>query len=154
MFIYRVIEALKFDKVQFALAGGFAVALHGAVRGTIDLDIVVVLNLGNLVALEKALTKLGLHSRIPVTAKEIHQFREEYIKKRNLIAWNFYNPKDPTELVDIILTHDAKKMKTVLVRSGGHSLPVLAIEELIKMKNESGRSQDLEDIKALRSIRK
>lgn len=154
MFLYEVIEALNSVKARFALAGGFAVALHGAVRGTVDLDIVIALTPLNLANVEKGLMNIGLRSRIPVGAKEIAQFRKEYIEKRNLIAWNFYHPNDPTRLVDVILTHDVKEMKTISIRSGGYVIPVLSVEELIKMKQKSGRPQDLEDIKALKSIKK
>jgi len=41
MFILRVIEALKGHRVAYAIVGGYAVALHGAVRGTVDIDIIV-----------------------------------------------------------------------------------------------------------------
>lgn len=154
MFLYRLIKTLKSQDAKFALAGGFAVALHGAVRGTVDIDIVIALTLSNLTSVEKAFEKLGLKSRIPVGAKEIFQFREEYIKNRNLIAWSFYHPQNPTEVVDIILTHDVKEMETVLIRSGDVSIPVLSIGELIEMKKLSGRPQDLEDIKALETLKK
>lgn len=154
MFLYKVVESLQKEKIPFALAGGFAVALHGAVRGTVDLDLVVALSFPHLSKVEQALAGLGLKSRLPVSAKEISDFREEYIKNRNLIAWNFYHPNDPTQLVDILLTHDARKMKSITIVSQGHSIPVLSIDELIKMKKVSGRPQDLLDIAALKELKK
>jgi hypothetical protein len=38
MFILKVVKALNAYKVHYAVVGGYAVALHGAVRGTVDLD--------------------------------------------------------------------------------------------------------------------
>ena len=154
MFIYRLIEALEKGKVDYAIAGGYAVALHGAVRGTVDIDIVLRWTKKNLFAAEAALRDVGLQSRLPLKADEVFDFREEYIKNRNLLAWNFVNISNPTESVDIILTEDLRNMEIKNVRSGNMTLRVISIEDLIKMKQKSGRPQDLEDIKALRSLKK
>ena len=40
-FLSRVSKALDAAGVRYALVGGYAVALHGAVRGTVDIDIVL-----------------------------------------------------------------------------------------------------------------
>lgn len=152
MFLLEVVAALRHAKVAFAIAGGYAVALHGAVRGTVDLDIVLRLAKSHYVAAEQALKTLGLTPRLPVSAVEVFDFREEYIKNRNLIAWSFSNPKDPTQIVDIIITHDLAELKTKKIRSGGRSLPVVSVSDLIAMKKVSGRPQDLEDIRALKEL--
>jgi len=149
-----VIEALEKRKVDYAIAGGYAVALHGAVRGTVDIDIVLRFTKKNLLAAEAALRDVGLQSRLPVKGDEVFDFREEYIKNRNLLAWNFINISNPTESVDIILTDDLRNLKTKIIRSGEKTLRVISIDDLIKMKAKSNRGQDLEDIKALRSLKK
>ncbi|MES2770311.1 MAG: hypothetical protein V4596_14305 [Bdellovibrionota bacterium] len=45
------------------------------IRGTVDLDIVISINLDNLKRAEKTLKELNLTSRIPVTAEDIFKFR-------------------------------------------------------------------------------
>jgi hypothetical protein len=152
MFIYRVIVALEKHNVDYGIAGGFAVALHGAVRGTIDLDLVLRINKKQFQAAEAAFKSVHLVPRLPVTAEEVFDFREEYINNRNLFAWSFSNLKVPSEIVDVVITHDLAKMKTVRVKSGTHVLRVLSVSDLIKMKRASGRPQDLEDIKALEKL--
>lgn len=152
MWFTKVIQKLKDNNVKFAVAGGFAVALHGAVRGTVDLDIVVLIDSDNFKNAEKSLKELHLTSRIPVSADDVFKFRKEYIEKRNLIAWSFVNYKNPSQVVDIIITHDLKKMKSKTISIHGLKVPVLSKESLIKMKKEAGRPQDLEDIKALEAI--
>lgn len=152
MWFLNAIQKLKDNDVAFAVAGGFAVALHGAVRGTVDLDIVILIDLENLKRAEKALSQLNLKSRIPVTATEVFKFRKEYIEKRNLIAWSFVNYKNPSQVVDIIITHDLKKMKSQNISIQGIKVPVLSLKALIQMKKEAGRPQDLEDVKALEEI--
>lgn len=152
MLIDRVVTALRQARVRFAIAGGHAVALHGAVRGTLDIDLVLALSRGNFTAAESALNRMGLESRLPLKAEEVFDFREEYIRNRNLIAWSFVNPADPTEIVDIILTEDLDSTQVDRVPLGRLRLPVVAVPDLIRMKEKSGRPQDLEDVKALRRI--
>ena len=97
---------------------------------------------------------LGFSPRLPVTAKEIFHFKEEYIAKRNLIAWSFYNPTNPLEVLDVIITHDLSRMKSVSKKFGLGKINVLSIEDLIKMKMDAGRPQDLEDVKVLKALQK
>lgn len=153
MFFENVIKALNQHRVQYRLVGGYAVALHGAVRGTVDIDFVISLNQGSYRKTEKALNSIGLKSRLPISADEVFNFREEYIKNRNLIAWSFVNPENPLEIVDIIITEDAKKMKSVIKIAGGIRIKIATINDLINMKKKSGRKQDMEDITALEKIR-
>lgn len=152
MLIYEVAAALKGAKVDFAIVGGFAVALHGAVRGTVDLDIVLKLTRAQFIAAEAALKSMGLSPRLPVTGAEVFDFREEYLKNRNLTAWSFFDPKDAARVVDVIITHDLKKLRVKNIRSAGRLLPVLAVADLIAMKKASGRPQDLEDVRALEAL--
>lgn len=154
MFIFKLVNVLEDNNIDYAVAGGYAVALHGAVRGTVDIDLVINLEIDSFIKIEKALKNIGLQSRLPVNAQEVFNFRKEYIKKRNLIAWNFININNPIESVDILLTEDLNKIKSKVIKSGRYKIKVVSVRDLIKMKNKSGRPQDLEDIKALKEITK
>ncbi|MCH7926952.1 MAG: hypothetical protein IID03_03070 [Candidatus Dadabacteria bacterium] len=154
MFIYKVVEILQNYNIEYAIAGGYAVALHGAVRGTVDIDLVIKLDKNILLKIEYAFKEIGLQSRLPLKGEEVFNFREEYIKNRNLIAWNFININNPAESVDILLTEDLKKIRTKTIKSGIKTLKIVSVNDLIKMKNKSGGPQDLEDIKSLRSLKK
>jgi hypothetical protein len=103
-------------------------------------------------SVERCLKELGFLPRLPVTASEIFNFKDEYIARRNLIAWSFYNPSNPLEAIDIILTHDLAHMKSVDKKMGLIKIKVLSIGDLISMKTKSGRTQDLEDIKVLKKL--
>jgi hypothetical protein len=118
----------------------------------VDIDLVIACNEKNYINAEKALFSIGLQPKLPVGAKEVFRFREEYIANRNLKAWSFYDPKDPTRLVDIIIVYKKKRLSTKNVTYQGINIAILSKGELIKMKRESGRPQDLEDIKALRKL--
>ena len=152
MFIARLAKALQKAGVKYAIAGGYAVALHGAVRGSVDVDVVIATTLKSFEKFEAVMKSLGLESRIPVTGKDVFNFRKEYIEKRNLIAWSFCNSNNSTELVDLIITHDLNQMKYSAKLFGKTSVQVISKEDLILMKKQSGRPQDLEDIKALENL--
>jgi len=148
----RICGALEQAGVRYAVVGGHAVALHGAVRGTVDIDIVLSWTQASLVNAERALTGIGLVSRLPIAAADILEFRDEYIQKRNLIAWNFYNPKDLSEQVDIVITYDLKGKRTKRIDLEDTSIRILSKADLIEMKRKSGRPQDKEDVMALERL--
>ncbi len=152
LFINKVCLALEQAGVRYAIVGGYAVALHGAVRGTMDIDVAINWNLNSLRKTETALGEIGLVSRLPVSAGEVFRFRDEYVKNRNLVAWNFFNPEDVSQQVDIIITYDLKGKGRLRLQTRSGELQLLKLADLIKMKRQSGRPQDLEDVKALEKL--
>lgn len=152
MFIHDVCAALSKAEIQYAIVGGYAVALHGVMRGTIDVDIAIHWTLKNLEKVEMTLKNLGLVSLLPIDSNSVFYFRDEYIEKRHLIAWNFYDPKNPVNQVDIIINYDLKNGHTKTINTSSGKIRVLSREDLIAMKKASGRPQDLEDVKALESL--
>ena len=143
----RVCKALNRAKVRYVIVGGYAVALHGAIRGALRWT------KKDLLKTEAALMEIGLVSRLPVTALDVFEYREEYIRNRNLVAWNFQNPSDPSEQLDVIINFDAKGKRAVYKRLPDTSVPLLNIKDLIEMKKTSGRPQDIEDIRALEKLK-
>lgn len=153
MFINDVCVALEKASVAYAIVGGFAVALHGVLRGTVDVDVALQWSLENLQKAENALKEMGLVSLIPIDSQNLFHFRDEYIQKRNLIAWNFYDPTNLTKQVDLIITYDLKNMhQTKLVNTASGKVRILARGPLIAMKKASGRPQDIEDVKSLEAL--
>ena len=153
-FLERVCRAFEQAGVDYAVVGGQAVALHGAVRGTIDVDVVLRWTRDTVEKAAAALSTLGLVSRIPVTARDVFDRRDHYIiEKRNLIAWNFYDPNAPIDEVDVIISYDlAGKSVQRLELSSGEEVVVLSVPDLIAMKRASGRPQDLADVQAMETI--
>lgn len=151
-FLEQLCQALNKQKVDYAIVGGYAVALLGAVRGTVDIDFVVRWEKSSLLKAEQALASLGLVSRLPISADEVFHFRDEYIENRNLIAWNFCHPQNPTQEVDLVINFDLSGAEVTTIQVGGVETKVLAKSVLIEMKRASGRPQDIEDIKALEKL--
>jgi len=153
LFIEKLCKALADSGVRYAIVGGYAVALHGAVRGTMDVDIAVNWDLSTLRKTEAALTGLGLVSRLPISAEEVFRFRDEYVNKRRLIAWNFYDPKNLANQVDVIITFDMKGRQRKRLQTQAGKVYILNIDDLIQMKRASGRKQDIEDVQALDKLK-
>ena len=131
------------------IVGGYAVNFHGYSRNTVDIDLIIKFTLANLKKIEKLLQQMGMVSRLPIDAVSVYKFRDEYIKNRNLIAWNFYNENDPTDQIDILINHDVSDFKSEKFRVGQLEFKVISKEDLIRMKKKTGRDKDLLDIKEL-----
>lgn len=151
MFLFELTDAFEKNQLSYALVGGYALALHGVVRATIDIDFVLRLNLHDFELAEKVLGSLGLQSRLPVRAQDIIKMRTEYIKNRNLIAWSFVDYKNPSRQVDILIVLDYTKLNVEKISVAGRKIVVATLKELIKMKTASGRPQDLVDIQNLKA---
>lgn len=152
-FLERVCAVLGEAGVPFAVVGGHAVALHGAVRGTVDVDVALAWNEDSVAAAEAALQTLGLVSQLPLTAADVVAHRERYVVERRLLAWHFYNPDAPLEQVDILVDYDLAGKAVQRIATDHGCVPVLALSDLIAMKRASGRAQDAEDANALEKLK-
>jgi hypothetical protein len=153
-----VFTALHDADVRYVVVGGVAVVLQGHARTTVDLDLVVGLSTENLTDAVTALTGLGLEPRLPVRASEFidPDVRGRWIAERNLQVFSFYDPGNPLVEVDVFATEPIP-VETLLadattVEIGGVSVPVASRRQLIAMKRQAGRPQDLADIAALEEI--
>ena len=149
-FLETVCRALEEADVDYAVVGGQAVALHGAVRGTIDVDVALRWSAQMLARAEAALRRIGLVSQLPLTAADVFEHRDRYVAERNLLAWNFHDPNAPLRQVDILIAYDLAGKRLQRIELGAGAVNVLALGDLIEMKRRSGRAQDLADVEALR----
>lgn len=150
MLLFDVIDAFDNTKLKYAIVGGYALALHGLVRATMDIDLVLSLKLEDFELAEKTLEKIGLKSRLPIRAQDVIKMRKEYIENRNLIAWSFVDYQNPSRQVDILITKDLRHLETERVSVSGKKISVISLKELLKMKTEAGRPQDLVDVQNIK----
>jgi hypothetical protein len=150
MFLYEVIDAIESVKVKYALVGGYALALHGIVRATMDVDLVLSLSLKDFELVEQALRKSHLQSRLPIRAQDVIKMRKEYIEQRNLIAWSFVDYQNPSRQVDILIAEDLANLKIEKISVGGRKIPVASLQDLLAMKLKASRPQDLIDVENIR----
>lgn len=160
MFYEEVFRALNNAKVKYAVAGGVAVVLHGYVRFTADLDLIVRLEEKNIDRFFHALTKLEYRPVVPVTKEQfkVVQNRRDWIKNKGMVVFSFWHPKDPLKHIDIFVEEPikfdliAKNIKKV--KAGNLIIPLLAIKQLIQLKEKSARDRDIIDISNLKKIQK
>jgi hypothetical protein len=146
--------------VQFVVAGGVAMVLHGVERMTLDLDIAVSLDQENLYRFLAALRQLGLVPRAPLPAETIldRSRIEAVILEKNALVFTFWNPSEPYKQVDMFLTKENSFDDLI---SDAHSLTirgrrifVASRRKLIEMKSrvQPIREKDVTDIRELRRI--
>jgi hypothetical protein len=136
-----LIDALDREKIEYALCGGIAMAVHGRPRATVDIDVLI---------LSDTLTKvLEIAQQQGYTIRGLDMnFEPIQIRRVSKI-----DPDTRTVLtLDLILVTDAirdvwqGRLKANL--EGGY-LSVVSKEGLITLKTISGRPQDIADISAL-----
>lgn len=157
MFYEEVFKKLSDEKVDYLVIGGVALVLHGVVRLTIDLDIMLLPESDNLKKFVSAVEKLGYKSKLPLNANDINfKTLRGWRRTRNLEALSFWNPSKPQRSIDVLIEpaidySEASKKKKI-VRAGAICIPIACTEDLIKLKKAAGRPQDLADIESLRIL--
>ncbi len=149
MFLYEVTDQFEKHKLKYALIGGYALALQGIVRATVDIDLVMQIKKEDFTKVEKALGEIGLKSRLPIDSDLLFKMRKEYIENRELKAWSFVDFKDPMKQVDILIIFDVRDFKVKRISVGGRKVPVLSLKDLAKLKKIFGRPQDLIDLQSI-----
>ncbi len=161
MIIYEeIFNEFQTQKVKYVIVGGLAVNLLGSLRSTADLDLLVELSNKNLAKIVAILKKRGYRVKQPVDPMGIadKKIREDWIKNKHMKAFNFYKGERFWDEVDIIIdspvTYAAARKNAILVSVGHLKLPVISIDDLIKMKRRANRDVDRLDIKQLLDIKK
>jgi predicted nucleotidyltransferase len=153
--IERVLAALEKVGVRYLVVGGVALVLHGYLRTTIDLDLVLQLDPDNL---EKALTAfsdLGFVPQAPVPLRSFadSETRETWVREMNMMVFSLWHPDHRGFAVDLFLQEpfdfDAAYHRALKVQLQGVEATVLSREDLVEMKRATGRPRDLEDIEIL-----
>ena len=159
IFYEEIFRAFQQEKVKYVLVGGIAVNLLGSMRSTADLDILVEMSDHNLKKIVKILRRRGYRVKQPVDPMKIadRKTRDDWIKKKHMKAFNFYKEEGLKE-VDIIIespvSYEEAKKSAIRVKVDDLTLPVISIDELIKMKRRTGRAVDKLDIEELKKIKK
>jgi len=159
MIIYEdVFRGFKKEKVDYVIVGGIAANLLGLVRATADLDILIDVSSANFEKVDAVLRGLGYRIKQPIEIKKIgRDYIDTLIKTKNLKAINYYKPGQFSEvdiIVDSPVAFEAVKRKVKICSVNGLRLPVISIDDLIKMKAKTGRAVDKYDVVQLRKVKK
>ncbi len=160
MILYgEILRAFQKEKVKYVLVGGIAVNILGSLRSTADLDILVEMSNDNLRKVVSILKRKGYHVKQPVDPMGIanEKLRHEWIHNKHMNAFNFYK-EDELKEVDIIIespvSYEEAKKGALKIKIEDTILPVISIDNLIKMKKNTGRSVDRFDVEELKKIKK
>ena len=153
-----ILSALQTAGVRYVVAGGFAVNLHGFLRFTKDLDVLIDLLPANAALAMDVLDACGLKPRAPVPLCDFADAdkRREWAELRNMLVFQLWHPSDPFCTVDIFIRNpiDFERLweRAVIANFGDTECRIAGLEDLIAMKTLAGRPQDLHDIEQLRRI--
>jgi hypothetical protein len=146
--VERIFAALDEHRVDYVVVGGIAVQVHGHVRMTNDLDLIPSPTPTNLKRLAEALK--DLQARVLNPGSEHLRIDARMLPRATL--WQLSTPDG-----DIDILHDAPgaapfpqlRQRALTIALGDIEIPIASRDDLIKMKNASGRPTDLADVAAL-----
>jgi len=153
--VFRILEK---NKIRYAVAGGVALVLHGVVRFTADLDLIVDLEPENLRRFVQAMTELGYRPRVPVKAEDFldQAARNQWKQEKGMEVFSFVDPGQPITLIDVFIEEKipfGEVMKDLVrITAKGITIPVVSLPHLKKLKKAAGRPQDLADIEAIEAL--
>lgn len=153
-----VLTPLERAGVRYLVVGGVAVVLHGYLRTTLDLDLVLQLESDNLDLALKALAGLGFQPQapVPLSAFADPQIRESWLREKNMTVFSLWHPDQPGFAVDLFIQEpfdfDAAYDRAMRVSLQGIQATVVSRDDLVAMKRAAGRLRDLEDIAALAEL--
>ena len=150
---FGVIEVLIRTDVQFVLIGGLAARLHGSPTVTIDVDICPARDPGNLERLAKALHEVKAQLRsvdetVPFTidAKSLQRTMNLTLTT-SLGALDVLGEPAGTD------GYEGLAANAITLEIEGLSLKVASLEDLMRMKEASGRPKDRIELEVLGALR-
>lgn len=158
MLYQDVLQALNRARVSYLVAGGFAVVLRGSDRTTHDLDIMVRMDEKNLARLVRVLGALGFRPKVPVKIEDFvdAKNRELWQREKGMNVFGLTSERDPRITVDVMLDtpfdFEHARRRREVVRTRELSVPLVGTADLIRMKLEAGREQDIYDVGFLKAL--
>lgn len=158
MYYEDVFRKLEEEGVRFVVVGGVALVLHGVVRLTVDLDLMVEMSRENLTGFITAMQTLGYRPKPPVKAEEFIDpaKRKRWKEEKGMQVFSFFHPKEAGKLIDVFvdepINYDEVERDKKIIKAGDLQIPVVSIDHLKRLKQISGRPQDLADIDALEEM--
>jgi hypothetical protein len=149
----ELLTALGRYKVDFIVIGGFALAPHGYVRATKDVDIVPAPEPSNLDRLARVLRELGAEPDPGELGADEHGLSPDEEGLRlggNWVLNTRFGRLDVMQ--DVPGLRDYAQLRAGAIRVQG--VLYAGYDELISMKAASGRDEDLRDIGALEAARR
>ena len=142
----EMLSILSEEKVKFLIVGAFALGSYGYPRATGDIDIWVEASSVNAKKIIKSLVRFGA----PMADIIADDFEKKGIVFQIGIA-----PRRIDIITDIDgVDFDKAYLNKQIVKIQDISVPIIAIDDLIKNKESTGREKDVLDVKMLKKLKK
>jgi hypothetical protein len=150
----RIFAALTAHEVEFLVAGGIAVYVHGYPRNTWDVDIIPSPDAANMRRLASALAELEAYAvgarreklALDLSHPESLAVGNYFLSTRAGALDLFNGPRADLH------RYRALEANALDATVGGLTIRVIGKDDLIDMKREAGRDKDLRDIAALTEV--
>jgi hypothetical protein len=158
--LHAIFERLNAVGTRYLVCGGFAVIVHGHLRTTHDLDLVLAMDQPNLKKGLSALQELGFEPHLPVKVEEFvdPSVRSRWIREKNMQVFSLVAPLRKDLVVDLFCEPPfdfEEEWKQSLITTFGPGFPechVVSLKTLREMKRTASRPVDLEDLRQLPDV--
>lgn len=154
----ELFRSLEDNKVRYLVVGGVAVVLHGFLRATADLDLMISFQGDNVAAFLKTVKAFDYRPRVPVPLEAFASETERlsWKSEKGMLVFTLYHPTRHQDVIDVF-THEPIPFDEAYARrrvfeASGVPISVVGLDDLIRLKSLAGRRQDQEDVKALRDL--
>ena len=151
-------RALDASEARYVVVGGVATVLHGYVRLTADLDLILDLERAAAARAMRALAALGLRPRVPVDAEDFadERIRERWTRDEGMQVFSLFKPDDPLLSVDVFaespIGFEGLYARAEVCEIEGVPVRIASIPDLIRLKRLADRPRDREDVEQLERI--
>ncbi|MGH6784025.1 MAG: hypothetical protein ACREBP_05310 [Sphingomicrobium sp.] len=160
MFYLDLFARLTQSHVRYVVVGGLALNLHGVERATMDVDLAVALDAGNLRAAIDVFRSMSLVPIAPIDLDDASDpaMLAHWRQDRHMIALGLRPAVGHGPTVDVLtatfVPFETLEANAVRKRLGDADVPIASIDDLIALKRAAGRPIDLSDIDALETLRR
>ena len=143
MDVENLFKSLKEHKVRFVVIGATAFPVHGYSRATLDIDLFIEPNEGNIRRTYQALKSFG-YDVSDITLNDL-------LAKKVLIRQSLIE----TDIHPFVkgVSFDRIWKNRVKAKFGNTFVWFASLDDLIRMKQAAGRPKDTEDLKFLRRLK-
>ncbi len=160
MKLAELLAALTEGKVDYVLVGGLAVQLHGYLRSTFDVDLVLAMNDENLSRFIEVAKRFTLVPAIPVALDSLRDAAQiqQWHREKGMLAFPLREASVGGMVVDVLVRPeiDFGRLRANAARGElfGRHVPIASIDDLLTMKRAANRGKDRLDIEALEKIKR
>lgn len=160
MRITELFKSLSKGQVQYVLVGGLAIQLHGFMRSTFDIDLVLAMNDENLERFITIANQYGLVPSVPVPIEALRNASQidQWYREKGMLVFSLREACSGGSVVDILVRpavpFDRLIANAVRGELFGMQIMIASIDDLLEMKRIAHRQKDQLDIVALEKIKR